>query len=104
MIGLFFEVMPRLGHEQAYFDIAAGLRPELDKNPGLLFIDRFKSLGRQRIVLSPSHWRDEASLTSSRIHEKHHVAQSVVRQPLFDFYRLFFFQLVCEWLSQPGVL
>jgi hypothetical protein len=52
MIGLFFEVMPRPGHEQAYLDIAAGLRPELDKNPGLLFIDRFKSLMWQRIVLS----------------------------------------------------
>ncbi len=40
MIGLFFEVTPRPGHDQAYFDIAAGLRPQLEKNPGFLFIDR----------------------------------------------------------------
>jgi hypothetical protein len=33
MIGLFFEVMPRPGHEQAYFDIAAGLRPEVEQEP-----------------------------------------------------------------------
>jgi hypothetical protein len=33
MIGLFFEVMPRPGHEQAYFDIAAGLRPEVGQEP-----------------------------------------------------------------------
>jgi heme-degrading monooxygenase HmoA len=101
MIGLFFEVMPRLGHEQAYFDTAAGLRPELDKNPGLLFIDRFKSLVRQRIVLSHSHWRDEASLASWRTQAKHHVAQIAGRQQHFEDYRLRIGQLVCEWLPQP---
>jgi heme-degrading monooxygenase HmoA len=100
MIGLFFEVMPRPGHEQAYFDIAAGLRPELDKNPGLIFIDRFKSLMRPRIVLSHSHWRDEASLAGWRTHAKHHVAQVAGRQRHFEDYRLRIGQLVVEWLSQ----
>jgi heme-degrading monooxygenase HmoA len=100
MIGLFFEVMPRLGHEQAYFDIAAGLRPELERNPGFLFIDRFKSLNRPRIVLSHSHWRDEASLAGWRTHAKHHVAQIAGRQQHFEDYRLRIGQLVCEWLPQ----
>jgi len=104
MIGLFFEVMPRPGHEQAYFDIAAGLRPELDKNPGLIFIDRFKSLVRPRIVLSHSHWRDEASLAGWRIHAKHHAAQIAGRKQHFEDYRLRIGQLVCEWLSQAGDL
>ncbi len=104
MIGLFFEVMPWPGHEQAYFDIAAGLRPELDKNPGLMFIDRFKSLIRPRIVLSHSHWRDEASLARWRTHAKHHVAQIAGRQQHFEDYRLRIGQLVCEWLPQAGEL
>ncbi len=104
MIGLFFEVMPRPGHEQAYFDIAAGLRPELDKNPGLMFIDRFKSLIRPRIVLSHSHWRDEASLAGWRTHAKHHVAQIAGRQQHFEDYRLRICQLVCEWLPGAGEL
>lgn len=104
MIGLFFEVMPRPGHEQAYFDIAAGLRPELDKNPGLLFIDRFKSLNRPRIVLSHSHWRDEASLAGWRSHAKHHAAQIAGRQQHFEDYRLRIGQLVCEWLPDAGHL
>jgi heme-degrading monooxygenase HmoA len=100
MIGLFFEVMPRPGHEQAYFDIAAGLRPELDKNPGLMFIDRFKSLIRPRIVLSHSHWRDEASLAGWRTQAKHHAAQIAGRQQHFEDYRLRIGQLACEWLAQ----
>lgn len=102
MIGLFFEVMPRPGHEQAYFDIAAGLRPELDKNPGLLFIDRFKSVGRPGIVLSHSHWRDEASLAGWRTHAKHHAAQIAGRKLHFEDYRLRIGQLVCEWTPQAG--
>jgi heme-degrading monooxygenase HmoA len=102
MIGLFFEVMPRPGHEQAYFDIAAGLRPELDKNPGLLFIDRFKSMGRPRLVLSHSHWRDEASLAGWRTHAKHHAAQIAGRKQHFEDYRLRIGQLVCEWTPQAG--
>ena len=104
MIGLFFEVMPRPGHEQAYFDIAAGLRPELDKNPGLMFIDRFKSLIRPRIVLSHSHWRDEASLARWRTNAKHHVAQIAGRRQHFEEYRLRIGQLVCEWLPGAGDL
>jgi heme-degrading monooxygenase HmoA len=104
MIGLFFEVLPRHGHEQAYFDIAAGLRPELDKNPGFMFLDRFKSLIRQRIILSHSRWRDEASLAGWRTHAKHHVAQIAGRQQHFEDYRLRIAQLVCEWLPQAGGL
>jgi heme-degrading monooxygenase HmoA len=104
MIGLFFEVMPRPGHDQAYFDIAAGLRPELDKNSGLLFIDRFRSLARQRLVLSHSHWRDEASLASWRTDAKHHAAQVAGRQQHFEDYRLRIGQLACEWLPAPGGL
>lgn len=102
MIGLFFEVMPRSGHEQAYFDIAAGLRPELDKNPGLLFIDRFKSIGKPRLVLSHSHWRDEASLAAWRTHAKHHAAQVAGRNQHFEDYRLRIGQLVCEWIAPAG--
>jgi heme-degrading monooxygenase HmoA len=102
MIGLFFEVMPRLGHEQAYFDVAADLRPELDKNPGLLFIDRFKNVDRPRIVLSHSHWRDEASLAGWRTHAKHHAAQIAARKQHFEDYRLRIGQLVCEWTPQAG--
>ncbi len=103
MIGLFFELTPRLGHEQAYFDIAAGLRPQLEKNPGLMFIDRFKSLIRPRVVLSHSHWRDEASLAGWRSNAKHHAAQTAGRQQHFEDYRLRIAQLAFEWHPTSGV-
>jgi heme-degrading monooxygenase HmoA len=100
MIGLFFEVTPKIGHEQAYFDIAASLRPELQQNEGLLFIDRFKSRSRPRLVLSHSTWRDEASLARWRTHAKHHVAQLAGRQQHFEDYRIRIAQLVAEWLPE----
>ena len=34
MIGLFFEVIPREGHAQRYFELAAALRPELERSGG----------------------------------------------------------------------
>jgi hypothetical protein len=41
MIGLFFEVIPLEGHASRYFELAAALRPELERSGGVLFIDRY---------------------------------------------------------------
>ena len=100
MIGLFFEVVPRAGHEQNYFDLAALLRPELDKNEGLMFIDRYKSLSRRELVLSHSLWTDEESLVRWREHTKHKATQRAGRELHFSDYRLRIATLVAEWLRQ----
>ena len=83
-----FEVKPKEGHEQHYFDRAAALRPRLAKNDGILFIDRYKSLSRIGIILSHSHWRDEASMTRWRIDEAHHKTQAAGRNVHFEDYRI----------------
>ena len=88
MQALMFEVKPKEGHEQHYFDRAAALRPRLEKNKGILFIDRYKSLSRAGIVLSHSHWRDEASMTKWRVDEAHHKTQSAGRNLHFEDYRI----------------
>ena len=44
MIALIFEVIPNEGKRQDYLDIAASLRPELDKIEGFISIERFQSL------------------------------------------------------------
>lgn len=88
MQALFFEVKPRDGHEQHYFDRAAALRPRLAQQDGLLFIDRYKSLGRPDVILSHSHWRDEASLARWRVDEAHHKTQDAGRNIHFEDYRL----------------
>ena len=35
MIGLFFEVIPLEDHASRYFELAAALRPELDRSGGV---------------------------------------------------------------------
>ena len=96
MQALLFEVMPRRGHESHYFDRAAALRPELEKNAGLIFIDRFKSLVRPGLILSHSLWKDEASLARWRTDPKHHAAQAARRNVHFADYRLRIAQVVGE--------
>lgn len=88
MIGLFFEVSPRSGHSDRYFELAAYLRPELEKNPGLLFIDRYKSVDRPDLVLSHSWWADEASLIAWREHSQHRAIQRAGREHHFKDYRI----------------
>lgn len=83
-----FEVKPKQGHEQHYFDRAAALRPRLEKNGGVLFIDRYRALGRAGIILSHSHWRDEASMSKWRVDEAHHKTQSAGRHVHFEDYRI----------------
>jgi len=85
---LLFEVMPRPGHEDHYLERAAALRPELEKNAGLVFIDRFRSLERPGLILSHSLWKDEASLARWRVDAKHQVAQKAGRNTHFADYRL----------------
>jgi hypothetical protein len=44
MIAVIFEVWPADGRKQTYLDIAASLKPELEKIDGFLSIERFQSL------------------------------------------------------------
>src|SRR5579872_129563 len=62
MIGLFFEVTPREGHMSRYFELAAFLKPELERSGGVLFLDRYTSARRPELVLSHQWWVDEESL------------------------------------------
>jgi heme-degrading monooxygenase HmoA len=88
MIGLFFEVDPLPGHKDQYFELAARLRPELNKNPGLMFIDRFKSLDRPNIILSHSWWATEDDLIAWRQHGAHGAIQRAGRDRHFKDYRI----------------
>ncbi len=104
MLTLFFEVLPNEGHEGHYFERAAALKPELEKNPGLLFLDRYKSLTRPDWILSYQHWRDEASLVHWRSDAHHHRAQSAGRGKHFADYRLRIAQVVLDAVAgQPPV-
>ncbi|MGH7088000.1 MAG: antibiotic biosynthesis monooxygenase family protein, partial [Stellaceae bacterium] len=57
MHAVIFEVQPKPGRQQDYLDIAAALRPELEKIEGFVSIERFQSLSTEGKILSLSFWR-----------------------------------------------
>jgi heme-degrading monooxygenase HmoA len=88
MIGLFFEVIPLEGHASRYFELAAALRPELERSGGVLFIDRYTSMDRPEVILSHQWWADEESLIRWRGHAQHRSIQRAGREQHFRDYRL----------------
>lgn len=88
MIAVIFEVLPQPGRKQAYLDIAAVLRPELDRMDGFISIERFESLSTPGKILSLSFWRDEESIRKWRNLEMHRQAQHEGRNGIFAEYRL----------------
>jgi heme-degrading monooxygenase HmoA len=88
MIAVIFEVWPADGRKQTYLDIAASLRPELEKIDGFLSIERFQSLTDETKLLSLSFWRDETAVQAWRNVEHHRQAQAAGRGGVLRDYRL----------------
>ena len=88
MIAVIFEVIPASGRKQEYLDIAASLRPALEKIDGFISIERFESLTIEGKILSLSIWRDEDAVKRWRQLEAHRVAQAKGRAGVFSDYRL----------------
>jgi len=88
MIAIIFEVLPAPGRKQEYLDLAAALRPELEKQDGFISIERFASLSNEGKILSLSYWRDEEAVKRWRKFEAHRKAQALGRGGVFADYRL----------------
>jgi heme-degrading monooxygenase HmoA len=88
MIAVIFEVWSAVGRKQTYLDIAASLKPELEKIDGFLSIERFQSLADDKKLLSLSFWRDEAAVKAWRNVEHHRQAQQAGRGGVLRDYRL----------------
>jgi hypothetical protein len=67
---------------------------------GCLFIDRFRSLSRENLLLSYQIWQDEAALTAWRAHARHHDVQTIGRARVFSDYRIRVAQVIHE--QKPG--
>lgn len=96
MISLFFEVQVREGEADRYLSLAASLKPSLEAMGGCIFIDRFKSLSRQNLILSYQIWQDEGSMVAWRVDARHHAVQEVGRKEVFADYRIRIAQVVHE--------
>jgi heme-degrading monooxygenase HmoA len=88
MHAVIFEVWPKEEGRQEYLDIAAALRPTLEKMDGFISIERFESLSEKGKILSLSFWRDDAAIAGWRKVEHHRMAQAKGRGELFRDYRL----------------
>jgi heme-degrading monooxygenase HmoA len=88
MIAAIFEVTPAPGRREEYLDLAASLRPALEKADGFISIERFASLTNEGKVLSLSFWRDEEAVRRWRELEGHRAAQARGRAGIFSDYRL----------------
>jgi len=88
MIAVIFEVEPNEGQTDAYLDLAAKLKPQLEKIDGFVSVERFQSLTTPGKILSLSIWRDEAAVARWRSLGEHRAAQAAGRRSIFRDYRL----------------
>lgn len=88
MIAVIFEVWPAEGRTEAYLDLAASLRADLEAIDGFVSIERFGSLTTPGKLLSLSFWRDEEAVKAWRNRENHRAVQEKGRDGLFANYRL----------------
>lgn len=88
MIAIIFEVTPAEGRRDAYLDIAAKLRGELEKIDGFISVERFQSLTNPGKMLSISFFRDEQAVIQWRNLSAHRAAQNAGRGGIFADYRL----------------
>jgi heme-degrading monooxygenase HmoA len=88
MIAVIFEVWPASGRKKDYLDIAATLKPDLEKMDGFISVERFQSLTDPGKLLSLSFWRDEDAVKGWRNQEDHRRGQAKGRGGVFADYRL----------------
>ena len=79
-------VKPDVGHR--YFDIAAELKPELEKIDGFLSVERFESMVTPNKYVSLSFWRDGDAVARWREHGQHQAAQMLGKNEIFADFRI----------------
>ncbi len=88
MIAVIFEVTPKSGRADDYFDMAATLRPELEKIDGFVSVERFASTTTPGKYVSLSFWRDEAAVAAWRAHADHRIVQARGKDEIFADFRI----------------
>ena len=88
MIAVICEVWPKAERKQDYLNVAAELKPLLEKVDGFISVERFESLYEPGKILSLSFFRDEAAVEAWRKTNEHREAQVKGRSDIFSNYRL----------------
>jgi heme-degrading monooxygenase HmoA len=103
MITVIFEVEPKDGRGQDYFDLAAGLRAELERIDGFISVERFESLTTPGRYVSLSYWRDEAAVAAWHAHGGHRAAQAKGKTELFGDFRIRVAQVLRDYSLKDRV-
>ena len=88
MFVVVFEVSMKPGVRQDYFDLAAELRPELDKIGGFISVEQFQSLVNGGKYVSNSFWRDAGAIADWRVPATHRLAQDRGKNEIFADFRI----------------
>ena len=88
MYAVIFEVEPKDGRADRYFELAKQLRSELEKIDGFISVERFESLTNKGKFVSLSFWRDENAVKAWRAQTGHQAAQREGKESVFKDYRI----------------
>jgi heme-degrading monooxygenase HmoA len=97
MMVVVFQVRMREGRARQYFDLAAALRPELERIDGFLSVERFQSLAEPGKYVSLSFWRDEAAIEAWRAERRHRLAQAKGKEEIFADFRISVAEVVRDY-------
>ena len=103
MIVVVFEVTMKPDQGPRYFDLAAGLRPELEKIDGFLSVERFESLSTPGKYVSISFWRDAAAVEAWRRNAAHGTAQALGKSEVFADFRISVAEVLRRYTLADGV-
>ncbi len=88
MIAVIFEVEPDPDRKDAYLDMAATMRKDLEQIEGFISVERFQSITNPEKMLSLSFFESEDAVKNWRNLPSHRKAQSMGRGGMFNGYRL----------------
>ena len=97
VVGLFFEVQPKPGQRQAYFDHVDWLKPSLATHDGLFWMQRYQSRDDPGLILSHQYWVGEQALAAWRQNANHRHAQMQGMSHIFADYRIRVGPRVWHW-------
>lgn len=102
MFCVIFEVLPEPARMDTYLELAARLKPEVERVDGFGSVERFTSRNRAGWVLSFQFWRDDAAIGEWRNHPLHRPMQERGRAELFLDYRLRIGPVIEDAANQPA--
>lgn len=88
MYVVIFEFIVKSESKNRYFELAAEVREELEKQDGFIAIERYESLQEENKILSVSSWESEEAIVAWRSNVLHRQAQQEGKDAIFVSYRL----------------